>query len=314
MLAPPLFALALLAAQDPSALPAPPPPAPLPEELVFEGDNVITLLVNGQPLRLEVSAEAFGPPVINPEVAARLMLVPASGRGWRFGPVVVTGSAAPALADFSVGPVPLTLAWSDRPVSLKADGVIGVHHLPYTRVTFALRPPQADETVQSFPLKRAGGRSNTRLGTEVRVGKKRLMMIFVPERAENLVTAPTANFIATHQDGGFEPRSEGTAVMDFGITRPTRSMHIAVPVMLGTLPVERFAVRIEDYGEPTRVGEIARDDPRFDKNGIIVSRRKGQGKPDLLTRIGSDQIAACSSITYDFAEGTIRLSCAPSPE
>lgn len=300
-----------LAAQAPIASPA--PAQPLPEELLLEGDNIITVTVNGQPLRFEISAEAFGPPVINPEIAARLMLLAEARRGWRFGPVVVEGEAASTLADFGAGPAPLLVTWSDREASAKADGVMGVHHLPYARVTFAHHAPVAGETVQSFPLRRAGARANTRLGTEIVVGKKKLMMIFVPERAENLITAPTANFIATHQEGGFEPASEGIAVMDFGVERPTRMMRIAEPVMLGDLAVERFAVRVEDYGEPSRVGEIAQDDPRFDKNSIIVSRRKGRGRPDLLTRIGRDQIAHCSAITYDFSVGEIQLSCAAPP-
>jgi hypothetical protein len=33
-----------------------------------------------------------------------------------------------------------------------------------------------------------------------------------------------------------------------------------------------------------------------------------------LTRIGRDQIAHCSRITYDLALGEIRLSCGPAPE
>jgi hypothetical protein len=299
----------VLAAQAATALP--PPVAPLAPELVLRGEHtIITAFVNGEPLRLEVSAEAFGPPVINPEVAARLMLVPDALRGWRYGPVVVNGSSATASVDLGKGPAPLTIAWADRPASARADGVIGVHHLPYARVTFAFHPPAPGETAERFVLKRAGGTTNTRLGTEVIVGKKKLMMIFVPERAENLVTAPTANFIATHREGGFEPGPGGTAVMDFGVARPTRMMRIALPIELGGLAVERFAVRIEDYGEPSRVGEIAANDPRFDKDSILVTRRKGRGRPDLLTRIGSDQIAHCSSLTYDLAAGEIRLSCA----
>ena len=314
MLISPLLAFALHVAQEPIPPPAPAAAPALPDALVLEGDNIVTVMVDGQPLQFEVSAEAFGPPVINPEVAAGLMLAPGSGRGWRFGPVVVSGSAATALADFGAGPVPLTVSWSDRPASQKADGVIGVHHLPYRRVTFALRAPGEAETVESFPLKRTGGDRNTRLGTEVMVGKKKLMMIFVPERPENLITAPTANFIATHQEGGFEPGSDGTAMMDFGVERPTRMMRIATPIALGSLAVDRFAVRVEDYGDPSRVGEIAPNDPRFEKDRILVSRRKGRGKPDLLTRIGSDQIAHCSSITYDFAGEAIRLSCGVAPD
>jgi hypothetical protein len=313
-----LLAAALLAAQvpgDPAPPPPPPPPPvlpPLAAELVLEGDNIVTVLVGGRLLRLEVSGEAFGPPVINPDVAAALGLVPDSRHGWQFGPVVVDGHGALAVFDFGAGPAPMAVTWTDRPASTIADGVIGIHHLPHARVTFALRPPAPDETVQRLPLARAGG-GNARLGTEVTVGKRRLMMIFVTERAENLVTAPTANFIATHQEGGFELGAGGIAVMDFGVERPTRMMRIAEPIILGEFAVDRFAVRVEDYGEPTRVGEIAQNDPRFEKGRILVSRRKGRGKPDLLTRIGRDQIAHCSSLTYDLAGGEIRLSCGPQP-
>lgn len=301
-----------VAAQAPP--PAPPPLAPPAEELVLQGENIVTVTLNGTPLRLEVSADSFGPPVINSEVAARLQLVPDSRRGWRFGPVVVEGMSAVQAVDFGSGPVAMTVSWAERFASRRADGVIGVHNLPHPRVTFALAPPVEGETVHRFPLKRSGDEGDTRLGTEITVGKSRLMMIFAPQRAENLITAPTANFIATHQEGGFVPDSDGIAVMNFAVERPTRMMRIAEPIMLGDLAIERFAVRVEDYGDPKRVGEIGTNDPRFDKGQILVSRRKGRGRPDLLTRIGRDQIAHCSRITYDLAGGEIRLHCGPAPQ
>jgi hypothetical protein len=295
-------------------VPAAAPIAPLPDELVLEGDNITTVMVNGTPLQLEVDADSFGPPIINSEVAARLQLVAETRRGWRFGSVVVDGVNAVQLVDFGGGPLAKTISWAERFASRKADGTIGVHHLPYARVTFVLAPPVEGETVQRFPMKRSGSEAEARLGTEVVVGTKKLMMIFALKRAENLITAPTANFIATHQDGGFEPGSDGTAIMNFAVERPTRMMRIAEPIMLGDLVIDRFAVRVEDYGDPKRVGEIGENDPRFDKGQILVSRRKGRGRPDLLTRIGRDQIAHCSQITYDLAQSEIRLSCGPAPE
>jgi len=318
--------IALLAGPVPltparAAQPVAPPlarAAALAEELVLEGDNIITVALNGNPVRLEVSAEAFGPMVVNPEVAARLQLLPTSRRRWQFGPVVVEGNGAQQAVDFGAGPALIAVTWADRAASSKADGTIGVHHLPYARVTFVLVASAAGdtsaETTQRFALKRTGGSSNTRLGTEVTVGKKKLMMIFVPDRAENLITAPTANFIATHQEGGFEPGSDGVAVMNFAVERPTRIMRIAQPIELRELLIDRFAVRVEDYGEPRRVGEIGANDPRFEPGRILVSRRKGRGKPDLLTRLGRDQIAHCSRLTYDLEQAEIRLSCSARPE
>lgn len=289
-------------------------PPTLPEEIVLTGDNIIDVLLNGMPVRLEVSAEAFGPPIINPDLAAQLQLVATGQRGWLLGPVQVSGVTGVAGIDFGAGPQTMTVSWAARAASITADGVIGVHHLPHKRVTFELAAPGATETVQRYPLKRGGGRGNTRLGTEIAVGKRKLMMVFVPERAENLITAPTANFIATHHEGGFEPDSDRIAVMNFAIERPTRIMRIAYPIALGELVIDQFAVRIEDYGRPRQVGEIGENDPRFRKGQILVSRRKGRGRPDLLTRLGRDQIAHCSTLTYDLAMQEIRLSCADRAE
>lgn len=310
--------LAFGAALGPSApacaAQAPAAPAPHPEELVLEGDNIITVMINGVPLRLEVSGDSFGPPVINSTVAAQLELVPATRRGWRFGPVVVEGLSSVQRVDFGSGPVPMPVSWAARVASTVADGVIGVQNLPYDRVTFRLAPQFSDESVERFAMARGNNDGGTPPGAEVIVGKTRLMMIFAPQRAENLITAPTANFIATHQEGGFAPNSDGVAVMDFAVERPTRIMRIAYPIAFGSLPIDHFAVRIEDYGEPRRVGEIGENDPRFEPGRIVVSRRKGKGKPDLLTRIGRDQIAHCSRLTYDLAHKEIELSCAPLAE
>jgi len=304
------LALALLPLAPAHAAQPAAPPLALPQELVLEGDNIITLWVNGEPLRMEVSADSFGAPIINSEVAARLALIPTQQRGWRFGPVEVAGLSTVAEVDFGAGPAPMLISWAERFASRTSDGVIGVHSLPYQQVTFLVGTTAGDEITHRFALKRSGGRGDTRLGTEVMVGKQRLTMIFAHQRAENLITAPTANFIATHQDGGFEARSDSIAVMNFAVERPTRMMRIAAPILLGELPVDRFAVRVEDYGEPRRVGEIGEDDPRFAPGNITVSRRKGRGKPDLLTRIGRDQIAHCSRLTYDLEASEIRLSCA----
>lgn len=303
-----------VAAQAPAPVSAFAPLTPLPDELVLEGDNIIAVMVNGTPLRLEVDADSFGAPVINSEAAARLQLVAETRRGWRFGSFAVEGLSAGVALDFGGGPIMMPISWAERFASRKADGVTGVHNLPYKRVTFVLSPPVVGETIQRFPMIRSGSQGDTRLGTEVVVGKKKLAMIFALRRAENLITAPTANFIATHQEGGFEPGTEGTAIMNFAVERRTRMMRIAEPIILGDLALTRFAVRVDDYGDPKRVGEIGANDPRFDKSQILVSRRKGRGRPDLLTRLGRDQIAHCSRITYDLALSEIRLSCGPAPE
>lgn len=285
-------------------------------ELVLEiADNIIEVTLNGAPVRLEVTAEAFGAAVINPEVAERLALVPDRRSGWRFGPVSVEGRGADAIIGFGHEARELTVVWATSPVSSRADGMIGIHHLPYDRVTFALRSAQPGEVVDRLELKRVGRLfGNTRIGTPVKAGKRELLAIFVPEfMPHNLLTAPTATFLATHLDGGFTKEPASAVSMRFGVMRPVRTMLLAQPLEIGSLAVNRFAVRYEDYGSTAPVGEVAENDPRFEKGRILVSARKGQGRPDLLTRIGAEQLGACSRLTYDLAASVIELACLPEP-
>jgi len=286
-------------------------------ELVLEAaHNIIDVTLNGAAIRLEVTAEAFGPAVINPEIAERLALIPNQRRGWRFGPISVEGRGTTGMINFGHETREITVVWADSPVSERADGMIGVHHLPYHRVTFVLRAAQEGEMPQNLALKRVGRFSgNTRIGTPVKVGKRELLAIFVPEfTPHNLVTAPTATFLATHLDGGFTHEPESAVAMRFGVTRPVRMMRLARPLEIGNLEVSRFAVRYQDYGSTERVGEVAEGDPRFDKGRIVVSRRKGEGRPDMLTRIGAEQLSACSRLTYDLAASVIELACTPEPD
>jgi hypothetical protein len=308
-----ILGLVMLAA----LLAAVPARAAEPRELLLEGtDNIIEVTLNGAPVRLEVTAEAFGPAVINPAVAEQLALVPNQRRGWRFGPVSVEGRGTSAMIGFGHEAREVTVVWADSPVNTRADGMIGIHHLPYDRVTLALRASQPGEVVERLELKRVGRLfGNTRIGTPVKAGKRELLAIFVPEfTPHNLITAPTATFLATHLDGGFTKEPASTVNMRFGVMRPIRTMLLSQPLEIGSLAVTRFAVRYEDYGSTAPVGEVAENDPRFEKGRILVSARKGQGRPDLLTRIGAEQLSACSRLTYDLAASAIELACLPEPE
>jgi hypothetical protein len=287
----------------------------VPEEIRFDADDrVIEVSVNGLPLRFEVEPSLAGPPIINPEIVEKLGIWSQSGRTIDFGGYILPGDQSKATLDFGFGPVQSRVAWSTLKASTRVDGVIGVHDLPHRRVTFDLRVPVPGETVQVFKLKRRGSRNYSRLGTQIKVEKEKLFLIFSLRQAPNVITAPTANFLATHQDGGFVPDSDGFVDMVFGVRRPVRAMQIAFPIELGPLAIDRFAVRVEDHGRPTKVGDIAQDDARFtDSGNILVSRRKRQGRPDLLTLLGTDQLKACSRLSFDLKKKLVELSCASEP-
>jgi hypothetical protein len=290
--------------------------AQAPRELVLEADdNIIVVNVGGKPVRLEVTGEAFGSPLVNPELVQRLGIKGQSRINWLFGPVSVHGRTAQQTLDFGHARRSIALAWSKAPVSARADGMIGIHHLPYDRVTFRLRPPLEGERVDRLRLRRESEFpfGNEWIGTRVKVDGQEVMAVFTPEfTRHNLVTAPTATFLATRFDGGFTPEAPSAMNIRFGVLRPIRMMKIARPLEIGSLALHRFAVRYKDYGTTTLVGEIAENDPRFEKDHIVVSRRRERGTPDMV-RIGSEQLAHCSRLTYDFAARVIELSCAPQP-
>lgn len=322
------FRLPLAAALvlNPLALAAQEPPATGPgitvtapretpaEELVLPPDHIIRVIVNGTELRMLVTADASGPAAIDPRIVMRLRWRATFRTLWDYGDGdVLQSGGALRIADFGDRKAALPVMWSLGLPTLLADGTIGIHHLPYKRIVLPLAPPVGEQTVQRFPLKRFGGEGALRVGTEIDAGGRRLKAIFATDYADNVVTAPTANWLATRFDGGFLPGSDGTVRMRFGVERRTRMMRLARPLQLGELLIDRFAVRLEDYGKARAVGEAKADDPRFTPGEIVVSARKPRGNIDWLTRIGRSQIAHCSQLTYDLENNEIRLACGTPP-
>lgn len=284
------------------------------EELVLPPDHILTAVIDGTPLRLLVTADASGPAAIDPRIVVRLGWAATFQTDWDYGNGDVLKSAgALRIADFGDRKATLPVMWSFGLPTILADGMIGIHNLPYKRIVMPLAAPVGEQTVQRFPLQRFAGQRAMRVGTEIDADGRRLKAIFATDYTDNVVTAPTANWLATRFDGGFLPGSEGKLRMRFGVERRTRMMRLAGPLQLGDLLIDRFAVRLEDYGKARNVGEAGENDPRFDPNEIVVSERKPRGRTDMLTRIGRNQIAHCSELTYDLENKEIRLACGTPP-
>lgn len=284
------------------------------DELVLAGDFVITVSINGTPVRLQVRAEMTDVVVINPDVAERLKLKSDGGPGLTANRNSWVKVSRPQNVNFGAGPVPISLWWLDTPITDKADGVIGIPKIPYWQVTFALNEPEENETIDRFPLMRLNHWGRFRIGTATKVRHFQMMLAFAPSSAEGLITGASANFLATHFEGGFVQDSGEIFEPYSGNRIPIRRMRLAIPLMLGELPLDEFRVRMEGSGEPDKVGEIQDNDSRFEQGQILVSRRKGRGRPDFRSTIGRDQIAHCSRLTYDLAQQEIRLSCSERAE
>lgn len=285
------------------------------DELVLPPDHVIRVVIDGMPLRLLVTADASGPAALNPAIAVAQRWRATSGILWDYGDGGGLRSGVMwQRIDFGDRFATRQVMWSFRQATPLADGMIGIHELPYKRIVFPLSAPVGEETEQSFPLRRFGGARSQRIGTDLDADGRKLKAVFATNYAENIVTAPMANFLATRFDGGFLPGSEGRLTMRFGVERRTRMMQLARPLELGELLINRFAVRLDDYGKARNVGETDANDPRFDPNEIVVSDRKPRGRTDFLTRIGRDQIAHCSALIYDLERKEILLTCRAQPQ
>lgn len=284
------------------------------EELVLPPDHIIRVVINGTEMRMLVTADVSGPAAIDPRIVMRMRWRGTFETLWDYGDGdVVRSIGVVRTADFGDRSAALPVMWSLSLPTPLADGLIGIHHLPYKRIVMPLAPPVGEQTVQRFPLRSWGSQSARRVGTEIDTGERRLKAVFATDMAENIVTAPTANYLATRFNGGFLAGSEGQVRMRFGVLRRTRTMRLAQPLQLGDLLIERFAVRLGDYGKARNVGEAGENDPRFDPNEIVVSERKKSGRMDALTRIGRNQIAHCSELTYDLEMKEIRLACGAPP-
>ena len=285
------------------------------DDLVLPLDHIVQVVIDGVPLRLLVTADAPGPIAVNPTVAVDRKWRATSEILWDYGDgKPLRSGVMRQRIDFGDRSVIGQVMWSfDEPTSV-ADGLIGVHQLPYKRITFTLSDPIGQQTIQRFVMKRFGGREAERIGTDIDADGRELTVIFATNHTDNYIIAPMANYLASRFDGGFLPASEGVLTMRFGVQRRTRMMQLGRPLQIGKLHVDRFAVRLEDYGKARKVGEIGANDPRFDPNEIVVSRRKPSGRTDFLTRIGRSQIAHCSSLTYDLERGEILLACGAPPK
>ena len=126
--APPVFASHT---DDPQA--ANPQTKNLPAELRLQGLDTIDVVVNGVPARLEVNPSVSGPIMLNPDVAEQAKLRRSEQMTYDFGEYQVPNYVARTGVDFGSGEIARRVAWTKIPASTRADGLIGVHQLPYDR-------------------------------------------------------------------------------------------------------------------------------------------------------------------------------------
>lgn len=304
--------LTLLLTASPSALAAPTKAnTKLPEELILSDGDIIEVKINGRPTRLEVRPDAFGRLMINPAVAAELGLKPPT-RGSRnsTGPGVL-GNTGVHKVDFASGPGRKRIFWFNRNVSPVADGVISPASLPYKRVTFRLQPAKEGEKIYSFPLDRKGPFGLGGVGTRIKFLEEKIDIIFSLHRDENLVAAPTGNWLAENFMGAFTGAPKPILVY-FDVEIPSRAMTLKQPLAVGELILSKVNVRNGDFGNADGIVDAAEPGPAEAAAGdrdeiVVIGKKKKDIKPRLI--IGRAALQNCSALTYDLDKDEIRLSC-----
>lgn len=262
---------------------------------------VIPAEINGQPVRLKVDTGYSGI-ILNPAAAARLHIGKSPFQNdLRVGPVKVDGETGTSRVTVGGITAERRMAWFERDVVPDADGIINIAALPYETTTVRLRPAGAGETPIRFETVPDGLWSVT---SEHMIGGKKVAVHFLLLAPQSLFTASAGALVADQQGGTWA----GAAVaypLALGVTRPARPMTFARPLMLNGLAVGGALVRTSDF-----VGHYALpSDPDADPGEIVVTGKGGGSHARLDIILGRDNLAACSSITYESRTRLLTLQC-----
>lgn len=285
-------------------------PAELPDELVLSGDNIINVEIEGRPLRLEVRPDAAGAPTINPAIAQQLGFKPGMfSIIFAIGPTRITANSAVHEINFAGKPEKRRILWATQEASVIADGTISPASLPYKRVKFELNPQSSRERLYRYALDNFGFLGRVGIGTTVTAQDKKMRVIFSLVRDQNMVSAPTGNWLATNYKGVFNGPPTSTIIF-YGVERPTRPMALGLPLAIGDLAMTKLAVRVSDYGDASGIAEqAAAMDPATNDDQEIVVVGKNTKDVDLRVTVGRGVLNKCSSLTYDLDKREIRMSC-----
>jgi len=268
-----------------------------------EGDYLVLVRVNGQPLRLRVDP-GMGL-MLNPAAAQRLRLKQSMIRpSVRIGSVELKGNSKVARLEVGSWRGSRRFYWFDRDIVTGADGTIGMADLPNDTVTLQLRPVQPGETKFTFPVE-----ESTTLGLtyDYALGETRITTRFSPALPVSHASAAAGALMAAAHGGAWVGELEQQPVM-FGVMRPVRPMRFSNPISLNGFSLDHLLIRTSDY----RGGHLLPADqpaPNADPSEIVVTGARGGGRAAYRLTFGQDRLSACSSITYIKAARQLALSC-----
>jgi hypothetical protein len=276
------------------------PATPTAGLIVPAAHPLITVEVNGHPLRLKVDLGAHGGIILNPQAAARAGLAKDRPVTMRIGPVKLRGSRASPT--FALGGVRWKdeVMWFDRSYVADADGVVGPHHLPFAEVAFeGPGPGNRNFSVEARHSDERG------VFVPMRVAGKKVAVRFSLLRPRSFATG-SAGALLARQQGGRLDRAVIQQHLGWDISRPTRRLSMEVPWRVGVFSIGDILVRLRDYrGKsvlPTAEAEAGPEDI------LVRGQVRRQGAEHFLT-VGLDQLHNCQSVTYSRLAKQLSFRC-----
>ena len=280
--------------------------APPPSERVVRGGVAVPMTVAGVAGTLLIDPGAPSMAMVGKDIATRAALKAGPFRmAWLIGPVQVPALTAVVRVDLGNGEEKKRIGWTERPYVTDVDGAIGPGGLKDDRVRFVLRDSRPGEREHVLPMLDGGGLFGGTVGLfgAVDLDGQPLRIRFDLRRKQTLTSAGTANTLARVHDGKLAS-DVAQAEIAFGVERPVRTLTLARPLMVGSLAISRIAVRTTDHGNAEG---IAAEGSVADPDEIVVTA-KGKRRQDRIT-LGTDDLAACSSILFDKPRKQARLTC-----
>jgi hypothetical protein len=277
--------------------------------LTLSGDNTVSVTLNGSSYNLLVDPDGPGTRIVNPAIAKQLSLKPGMiGFAHRVGPTTIRAASDGVMVGYGFVTKKDRVLWFDRDATPRGNGIAGPSALPYDIVRFMLSAPQSGETVVTLPMSKMGSFGLSGAGTMIKLGKESVIVRFTLGRDMPLATAPTGQLLAASQGGSLNGETSATLIR-FGINRPTRQLALSKPLSVGGRLISSIAVRVSDFGDASSIADTAAPARKPDDDEIIVTAEKKKKKQVHELVLGKSFLTGCSSLTYDFKQKQIRLSC-----
>jgi hypothetical protein len=262
---------------------------------------IVPALINGIPVRLRVDT-GYSDIVLNPGVAARVGVKPSRfGADLRVGPIRVNGQSGRALVRLGPAAEQRYIIWFDKDVAADVDGVINIAHLPYAETTLVLGDTRPDDIVRSVETTPLGFWS---VVYRRQIGQQQVEVRLLLDAPRTMLTAAAGAVIGQAHGGSWINQAVPHRIA-FDVLRPAREITFASPVPLDLVALDRALVRTSD----NRGRHALPTDGPADPNEIVVTGQTGKSRAHFTVILGRDQLAGCSSLTYQRATRMLSLRC-----